>query len=324
MRTVGRSDMVRTRKAGLVDEVDVFEAFHRLGHLPPCHRLFGCLEFVVLPVEVAALAVDRLHEDQRRLGKRLPDTCDEGNQPFGDHLGIGIRKSVEDHRIGVLHIGEVIGEIGLELAVTAAGDAAEVKPRIAGDLHRVAHARTAGADAVREARTEDHDLVAERILHRYDLRVLIHADLQRGQFVVVGQIQQALLLGAVHPFDHRERLAALAGSARRGVDPLAVLADVEVEALGSYPRGAGTVVDERGVLGQQVDARGIGLEHQRQARAAAHLLVLGLGEALVSDRIDPVVRVRRRQRLADQIEFGGVDEPHLRGRRPDRQQCDGE
>ncbi|MFR8224269.1 MAG: hypothetical protein ACLU9X_06560 [Alistipes shahii] len=54
------------------------------------------------------------------------------------------------------------------------------------------------------------------------------------------------------------------------------------------------------------------------------MLVLALGEALVGDRVYPVVGMRRRQGLADEVQLGGVHEPHLCGRGPDRQQRDGQ
>ena len=212
----------------------------------------------------------------------------------------------------------------MQLAVAAARDAAKVEARVAADLHRVAHARAAGADAVRETRPEDHDLMPEGILHRGDRRPLVHPDAERRQLAVIGQVQQALLLRRVHAADHRVGLAAFLRGARRGVKPLAVLADVEVETLRSDPRGACPRVDERGVLRLQVDARGVGFEDQRETRRAAHLLVLALGEALVGDRVDPVVGMRRRQGLADEVQLGGVHEPHLCGRGPGRQQRDGQ
>ena len=71
----------------------------------------------------------------------------------------------------------------------------------------------------------------EGILHRGDRRPLVHPDAERRQLAVIGQVQQALLLRRVHAADHRVGLAAFLRGARRGVKPLAVLADVEGETL---------------------------------------------------------------------------------------------
>ena len=160
---------------------------------------------------------------------------------------------------------------------------------------------------MREARTEDHDLVAEGIFHRHDLRVRIHAHLQRSQLVVVGQVEQALLLGAVHVLDEGGLVVgSQTGTGDAGEDPLAVALDVEVHSLLREPRhvGTGFAVGRRPAGG---DRAAVGAEDHGHAGRIGVIEPHGLRQIGIVGHLDAVEGLLRRMRLVHERERRGVD-----------------
>ena len=160
-----------------------------------------------------------------------------------------------------------------------------------GELVRIAHARAADADALRETGSEDAHAVAEGRRQRLQALARRHADLQAVKLTVHRQIEHALLHGIVHVRNQGDALpfpAFLRGSEL----PANSLLDIEVEtAQGDAHRVGGVVLVT--VSAANGDRRRIGAEKDRHPGRAADLDVLTLGETLEADRIHSVIRIRR-------------------------------
>lgn len=94
--------------------------------------------------EVASLAVDGLLEDERFAWVGGDHAVDERNKSLADHLGVRVRETVEDESLGV-NIDKDVGEVRLELAVSAAAKAEKLDAGGAAELCRICHSGAAGA-----------------------------------------------------------------------------------------------------------------------------------------------------------------------------------
>ena len=108
---------------------------------------------------------------------RAANGIDESVETFVDDLGAGIRETVEDEGVG-FDVGQIRCEFGLHGALSAESQIDAVKSRVASETRRIGHACASGRDSVRNARTVDDDLVAERIFHRGDDALFIDADFE--------------------------------------------------------------------------------------------------------------------------------------------------
>lgn len=94
-----------------------------------------------------------------------------------------------------------MGEELFHLALAAGAQIDELEARRTFELCRIGHARTAESRTVGDARTDHHDPVAEGIGCGFDAGAGVDADFERFHLVEQRQVEQALLLGAVHVLD---------------------------------------------------------------------------------------------------------------------------
>ena len=130
-----------------------------------------------------------------------------------------------------------MGEELFHLALAAGAQIDELEARRTFELCRIGHARTAESRTVGDARTDHHDPVAEGIGCGFDAGAGVDADFERFHLVEQRQVEQALLLGAVHVLDEGGLVVgSQTGTGDAGEDPLAVALDVEVHSLLREPR----------------------------------------------------------------------------------------
>ena len=116
MGTVHRI-LVTAFLAGIgLDEIDVgiFRVLQKLMEQGGSHVLLGLFLGIYGAVEIAALPVDGLLEDNRLARMGGNQAVDEGNQPLLNRLVARIGEGVKDIGIG-LHIFQDRGEIGFPL-----------------------------------------------------------------------------------------------------------------------------------------------------------------------------------------------------------------
>ncbi len=167
MRAVRRGLMVGAGSVGF-DEIDILVFSACLLHQFLGHLLLGGLFLVQFDVEVAVPAVDAADEYYRNARMGAPDSIDEREQTLLYDLGGRIRECIEHVGVGV-DILKHSGEVGLHLAVAAHAEGQDLHAGVTHELHGVAHARAAGADAVGVGGTVEHDLVAELSLKFPDI-----------------------------------------------------------------------------------------------------------------------------------------------------------
>ena len=226
-----------------LDEVDVLVFLDCFLHKFLSHSLF--LAFLVgsAEAEVAALAVDCLLEYERLARVCRLDFFDEREESFFNHLCVRIREAVEDECVNV-SVAEHVCEIWLHLAVSAASEAEQLQACHTHQLHRIAHARTACADALGVARSEYADPVTERRFDRLQHSSFLYADLYGILLTVDRKIEHAFLHGVVHILDNDEVVFFFSVSGRFGcsIEPFPVLLDVQVITSERYAHCVGRTV----------------------------------------------------------------------------------
>ena len=233
---------------------------------------------------------------------------DERHEAFPYHIRLGIREGIENESIR-LHVAEHVAEIVLEQAASAAAEGKQLYARIAAELGRVGHSGAGCAGAVRVAGTPDGHAMTERILYGLYRGALFHTYPDGILLAVEREVEQALVHTAVHIAYERERLVQLLVRRHSGgsEEPLTVLANVEVIAPGGKAVGIGRET-ELAIFGHYPQGFGVGPEHAGHTGSHPDLEVLGRGEALVAQRIHPVIRISRlsRHQLADEGEVRGL------------------
>lgn len=164
------------------------------------------------------------------VGWLSPDAPDEPFQPLVDLLGRRVRKGVEQKGVGPGLRGDAREEC-IELALPAGPEVDEPESQGAAQACGVGHSRTASRSAVRDARPDHHNPVAEGVGSGFQQRTFVGSDFEGGDLVVQREVEQALLHRRIHVFDDGG-FVLRSGFARHtdsGEDPFAVAANVEVE-----------------------------------------------------------------------------------------------
>lgn len=225
----GRLVVVSQLHAG-IDEPDVFVRFEDFLHPFPGSFPLSVFESPFFQVEVSAFAHLRLEEDQRRRGMAFADAPDEPFQPLVDLLGRRVRKGVEQKGVGPGLRGDAREEC-IELALPAGPEVDEPESQGAAQACGVGHSRTASRSAVRDARPDHHNPVAEGVGSGFQQRSFVGSDFEAGDLVVQREVQQTLLHRRIHVLDNGG-FVLRPGFVRHpdpGEHPFAVAANVEVE-----------------------------------------------------------------------------------------------
>ena len=230
----------------------------------------------------------------------------EGFETLLDLLCRRVGEAVEEEGVGLARCG-YMGEELFHLALAAGAQIDELEARRTFELCRIGHARTAESRTVGDARTDHHDPVAEGIGCGFDAGAGVDADFERFHLVEQRQVEQALLLGAVHVLDEGGLVVgSQTGTGDAGEDPLAVALDVKVHSLLREPRhvGTGFAVGRRPAGG---DRAAVGAEDHGHAGRIGVIEPHGLRQIGIVSHLDAVEGLLRRVRLVHERERRGVD-----------------
>ena len=239
---VSRVDAVYRRVAGGrgcigFNVIDVFVALAGNVHKAVGHMSTGGFFGFFAQIEVAFFAVDGPLENEGHTGMGRLNLLYEGEETLVYLLRGGVGEGVEDEGV-YIRCRKGIREIRLEFTIAAAAQAKQLNAGGAGELRRVGHSASRGADALGEAGAEDCHPAPERVGYSLYHTPLFHAYLKVIELTEQWQVQQAFVHLAVHVADKGERGVTIGQSSPCGrPKPFAATADIHVKAFDGDAHG---------------------------------------------------------------------------------------